>query len=258
MHAWDETRHINELAALQAMLDACRAKETTCNTTTSVLCNAFYAIDKKFGGTYNPDPSTGKDWRDHGCDDTFSGSYPDYLQQFITWLEDWRAKKAACEGSSVGPCTNQAEDCRALQEQVDTKSEYCESLRDPIPDNCLPWLHKETCCSTYDLCWEGAASARESATATANHLMANLEAQWRSLKRIECLLDVLLLEGDQTAALEACIAKTHSTDALNVEGLPPPAKATCDSGASPSPDCPSYEVHLGPVGNAAANNLFGR
>jgi len=238
---------LNELAALQAMLDACRSQQQNCTTATTELCNVFYAIDKKFGGTYDPDPSTGKDWRDHGCDDAFSGSYPDYLQRYVTWLEDWRAKKAACDGSQVGPCANQTNECAALQAQVDAKSAYCESLQDPIPDGCLPWLHKETCCSTYDLCFTDAETARVTATATANQLMGNLRAQWRSLKRMECLLDVLVLEGDQTAALEACIARTHSTDALDVEGASAPVEATCAAGTSPSPECPSYEVHLGPA-----------
>jgi len=242
------TQCLSELAALQTMLNTCRVQEATCNATTSQLCNAFYAIDKKFGGTYVPDPATGKDWRDHGCDDSWTGSYPDYLQRYITWLEDWRVKKAACDGSAVGPCANQASECDNLQNQVDTKSAYCESLQEPIPDACLPWLHKETCCSTYDMCWQSAESAQAAASNTANALVVNLKAQWRSLKRIECLLDVLVLEGDQTAALEACIAKTHDTSALDYAGVTgQPAKATCDSGPSPSPECPSYEVHLGPA-----------
>jgi len=234
-------RCMNQTEILKRNLTKCREQEEACQSSTHLHCQAFYAIDKKFGGTYDPEP----DWRNHGCDDQFAGSYPDYLQRYVTWLEDWRAKKAVCEGAQLIPCANQTEICEEVEEEYEKITTYCEMVREPIPEGCLSWLHKHSCCSSYDFCWNEAESIKASAESTANRLMPNLKAQWRSLKRIECLLDVLELEGDQTAKLEECIQKTHSTEPLNVAPPTPPVKATCDFGSSPAGEnCSNYEDYI--------------
>jgi len=227
---------MSELAALEAQLEACLSAKTITDQTTAQLCAAFQAIDEKYGGIYTPEMSGGNGWQHFACVDPFAGTYREYLQRAIGWLAEWRAKKAACENTN-----SVTDDCTDLQLAVNTKRSECQVLQPPIPDGCKGFLHKRSCCSGYDTCWSSAESTRTQAEATANQLSINLKAQYRSLKRIECLLDVLVLEGDQTAALEACIAKTHDTSILDPVLPPAPIKASCDPGQPPEDaECSAY------------------
>ncbi|CAE7793371.1 unnamed protein product, partial [Symbiodinium sp. CCMP2592] len=94
---------------------------------------------------------------------------------------------------------------------------------------------KVSACSAYDSCWAASEAAAANNYNTAVSISNDLKTQWNALKRIQCLLDVLVLStsGDQTAALTECIQKSHSTDALTIVKPQVPGKETCVTGAKP-------------------------
>ncbi|CAK8997609.1 unnamed protein product, partial [Durusdinium trenchii] len=70
-------------------------------------------------------------------------------------------------------------------------------------------------CASYQNCYAQAQGEVGSTISTANQLADSLKVQWAALKKIECLLDVILAAGDQ-AAMQACVDATHDTSALNI------------------------------------------
>jgi len=77
-------------------------------------------------------------------------------------------------------------------------------------------------CSTYETCYNNAVSAytNQNATIVAMHL--NWTVQWRTLKRMECLLDIMA-KGGTNADIDGCKAKLWDTTwlDLNYPAIPP-------------------------------------
>jgi len=223
---------LTELAVLKTALDTCRATENTTHAGWKAACDLFDAVDRNFGGEWTGDKLN---YPDFACTDTFDGTYRAYLQRHIDWLVDYRAKKAACIPSPYNAS------CVPEQTAYDAKVVECEGLKPVVPAKCTEWVGKRQCCSQHDTCYSAASTAHSSVISTGTTLIASLKVQWRALQRIICLLDVIVLAGDQTTALNACIAKTHDASAFDVVPATSPAKdARC-----PYPDdatCKDYEV----------------
>ncbi|CAJ1338060.1 unnamed protein product [Effrenium voratum] len=151
----------------------------------------------------------------------------------ICWLSSGECK-SNCTDATSSYNTKMAE-CQTKQTPVASKELQCATLESSATSAlCAPYEGKLAVCKTYESCWSAAGSAAGNSLNTAQSIQDNLKTQWTALKRIQCLLDVLAKSGDQTAALTACIAKTHSTDSLTLTPAAAPTKEVCSAGTAPA------------------------
>ncbi|CAK9095902.1 Uncharacterized protein SCF082_LOCUS45036 [Durusdinium trenchii] len=106
-----------------------------------------------------------------------------------------------------------------------------------MPIDCSSYVATKQACASYQNCYAQAQGEVGSTISTANQLADSLKVQWAALKKIECLLDVILAAGDQ-AAMQACVDATHDTSALNIIAPANPPMQACDAGVPPT-GCPA-------------------
>jgi hypothetical protein len=101
--------------------------------------------------------------------------------------------------------------------------------------NCGPYNARVVNCTTYNTCHDTAVSTSDSHFTTEQSLEASRKAEYRALKRVDCLLDVLSAPAaEQTDKLTECVALTHDTSALILVKAAYPDKETCETGVKPA------------------------
>ncbi|CAK9066099.1 unnamed protein product [Durusdinium trenchii] len=176
-------------------------------------------------------------WFCHEDDFPASSSYEAYLQRNIEMLADFRMRKSNCSNATAAHGSKQVE-CSGHQQQAAAKEMACAHLTPTaMPIDCSSYLAKKQACASYLNCYAQAQGEVSSTISTAKQLADSLKVQWAALKKIECLLDVILAAGDQ-AAMQACVDATHDTSALNIIAPANPPTEACDAGVPPT-GCPA-------------------
>mmetsp|Transcript_25634 Transcript_25634/g.59538 ORF Transcript_25634/g.59538 Transcript_25634/m.59538 type:complete len:363 (+) Transcript_25634:61-1149(+) len=214
----------NELTVLNATASSCGDQEDLLRVAKEARCEYFGAVDRS---------NNFQSWFCHEDDFPASSSYEAYLQRNIDMLAEYRKRKQNCSDAESNYTTKRTE-CSAKSSPVATKELHCATLKANATEAiCVPYQGKVSACNAYDSCWASSAAAAANSFDTAVSISENLKTQWEALKRIECLLDVLTKDGDQTAALTECVKKTHTTDSLTIVKPQLPTKEACEPGVKP-------------------------
>eukprot|EP00440_Ansanella_granifera_P026645 gb/GFBE01028938.1/.p1 GENE.gb/GFBE01028938.1/~~gb/GFBE01028938.1/.p1 ORF type:complete len:383 (+),score=92.61 gb/GFBE01028938.1/:1-1149(+) len=209
---------LSGLDALNATWQSCLATQTDLRETKDALQQLFDDVDK--GDNY-------AEWFCTG--DTYEGTYRSYLERNIAMLHQYEGRRDNLT-VAVDALNAKIAECSALAGPVADKAVVCAELKPgAMPVNCGPKQVSTGVCSSYDECWAQAENEAEHAFTTASAIEASLMAEYRSLKRIQCLLEVLdLADGtNQTTKLQECIDRTHSAAAMDIVQPNYPTQETC-------------------------------
>eukprot|EP00440_Ansanella_granifera_P028404 gb/GFBE01030868.1/.p1 GENE.gb/GFBE01030868.1/~~gb/GFBE01030868.1/.p1 ORF type:complete len:384 (+),score=108.00 gb/GFBE01030868.1/:1-1152(+) len=212
---------MRELETLNATWQTCLGVQRDLEETKLARCRLFEAVDK--GDAY-------AEWFCTGDQMDSTASYKTYLQRNIDMLHDYEVKRDNCTTATTAYEAKVAE-CSVHAGPVSDKVLICANLKPgTVPVNCGPKHASAAACNSYDLCWTAAETSAAHDLNTAQALETSLMAEWRSLKRIQCLLDVLgLTDGaTQTTKLQECIDKTHSAAAMDIVEPTYPTKGECE------------------------------
>lgn len=169
------------------------------------------------------------------------GNYLRHMKQYWqTELANLRAARNDCSNvtTTSGPTTN----CDALYCTWMAKRYQCDDYQRSFENGaCL--LSRNYTCARYTGCMSAKANAYNEAHSSANASQAGLQAEWRAVKRIECLIDSLGAPAAQLQSqIDACIARTHSTTQVTFTYYGPTA---------PVPICDQSQYTNMTPGNAA-------
>lgn len=161
----------------------------------------------------------------------------DRTSNFQSWFCHEEMRQANCTNATAAHTSKQLE-CSGYHQQAAAKEVMCAHLT-PMekPADCSSYQAKKQACTSYQNCRTQAQGESDNAVSTADQLAESLKAQWSALKKIECLLDVILTSGDQTA-LQACVDASHDTSSLNIIVPATPAAEACLPGVPPA-GCPA-------------------
>lgn len=215
-----------EYHQLEAYYNTCRERELYINGTRILVCDEYN--NANFPSPFNT----------HFCptNDNFQGTYEQYLQRSVDRLYVLRSLRANCS-YWTNSWTNTTDMCDATEIVLNEKYYNCSLLLNE--SNCTGYNCRGGACSEYDTCWTTEVGAFNARVTMALTLEKNLHAQWRALQRIECLLEVIDAQTNQTALLEECIARRHQVPVwLNFTSTTEPPKPPC---SNPKPDeCPAF------------------
>eukprot|EP00439_Symbiodinium_sp_Y106_P026012 s2644_g3.t1 len=179
------------------------------------------------------------------CNDTFTGSYEQYLERDVHILADYIAKKQNCSNFTTLTDSKMSH-CTVLRNSLTEKQLACSKIvvvtttpatptttqQDNTAEEqalCENYHKKVEACSDYDSCYESVDLAKQSERQAASTLEASRAAEWVALKRMLCLVDVLGT-ADQNAKIQACMAKAvsdYNTSHLELTLPNAPDKQTC-------------------------------
>ncbi|CAJ1442988.1 unnamed protein product, partial [Effrenium voratum] len=192
---------IAELEAYNSSYTSCAAQEKMLDVAATARCEYFEAVDRT---------ENFQSWFCHEDDYPATASYESYLQRNIDMLADFRLRRSNCSNATSAHGVKQTE-CGGKKGLLDAKE----------------------ACVSYSNCWSQAGSESSSAVSTADQLADSLKAQWKALKRIECLLDVILTSS-QATALQQCVDQVHDASSLDIAPPAAPAQEVCTAGAAPA------------------------
>lgn len=168
------------------------------------------------------------------------GNYLTHMKLYwMTELANLQAARADCTNvTTAGPTI----DCNSLYCTWMTKRYECDDYQRSFENGACE-LSRNYTCARYTSCMSGKASAYDEAHSSANASQAGLQAEWRAVMRIECLIDALGAPADTLQSqIETCIARTHSTTQVTF---------TFYGSTAPVPACdPANYANMTP-GNAA-------
>mmetsp|Transcript_18685 Transcript_18685/g.35052 ORF Transcript_18685/g.35052 Transcript_18685/m.35052 type:complete len:362 (-) Transcript_18685:65-1150(-) len=215
----------SEFEVLNQTYTSCISQEEMLRVAAAARCEYFQAVDRS---------DTFQSWFCHEDDFPASSSYEAYLQRNIDMLADFRMRRTNCTNATSSHTAKQLE-CAGARGQASTKEVGCATLTPTDkPADCSSYQAKKQACTSYHNCWVQAHDETASAASTANQLADSLKAQWRALKKIECLLEVILTSTDTSGKLDACIAETHDTSVLDIAVPAEPTAEGCDYGTPPA------------------------
>jgi len=91
-------------------------------------------------------------------------------------------------------------------------------------------------CTAYETCYNNAVSAYTDENATIVEMHLNWTVQWRTLKRMECLLDIMA-KGGTNDDIDACKDKLWDTTWLDLDYPAIPPKKECSAAAKRPAPC---------------------
>jgi hypothetical protein len=182
----------------------CLADEAVIQTATAARCATYNGLNSM--SRYTPSPCV---MQPNTAAPTI-GNYLRYMKQYWqTELANLRAARDDCQNvtTTSGPTVN----CNALYCTWMSKRYTCDDYQRSFENGaCL--LSRSYTCARYTSCLTGKANAYDEAHRSANASQAGLQAEWRAVKRIECLIDALGAPADQLQSqINTCIARTHAT-----------------------------------------------
>lgn len=138
------------------------------------------------------------------------GNYLRHMKQYWqTELANLRAARNDCTNvtTTSGPTVN----CNALYCTWMAKRYECDDYQRSF-ENGACQLSRSYTCARHTTCMTAKANAYDEAHSSANASQAGLQAEWRAVMRIECLIDALGAPAAQLQSqIDACIARTHAT-----------------------------------------------
>ncbi|CAJ1431255.1 unnamed protein product [Effrenium voratum] len=229
-------------------LQECLAAVESINTTLS-SCSSEYDAAKQAADAVclNFHFKTVVDAKAEKCNETFSGSYEQFLERDVQILADYMAKKSNCSNFTELADTKAAA-CGQIQSSLTAKQLECSQIVvvtttasasvatttqvDTTAQEeaaCENYHKKEEACTDYDSCYESVTLAKSAEQTAAGSLEQSRVTEWISLKRMSCLVDVLG-STDQATLMQACMTKEvgdYNTTHLALTLPTAPVKKSC-------------------------------
>mmetsp|Transcript_11508 Transcript_11508/g.21764 ORF Transcript_11508/g.21764 Transcript_11508/m.21764 type:complete len:392 (+) Transcript_11508:50-1225(+) len=228
---------LDEIAKMNATVISCESEYATAKLASDAVCANFHF-------------KTVPEAKAARCNDTFAGTYEEYLERDVHILAEYVAKKQNCSNFTSLTESKSAECGRAMG-MLNAKQLQCSQIvvvstttastttqqgqtaeEKALCDN----YHKKVeACSDYDSCYESVDLAKASEKASAATLETSRATEWIALKRMICLVDVIGV-ADQAAKIAECTAKTvqdYNTSHLELVLPAAPSKQACGPWVTP-------------------------
>lgn len=181
---------------------------------------------------YNGTDRSVPEVKDERCVETWTSSYEDYLERDIQLLAELTDSRENCTRYRDRHAT-QEQICRNISTQLQEKIYLCllcdrddsGSTTTGTPTTPCPG---QDACNDYDQCYSGENATFVGRCSTQQQLSVARKAEYRALMRINCLLDVLVVDlSQQYDTLIGCIETTYSDEALTIICGTPPNPTPC-------------------------------
>ena len=243
----------SEIATINASLTTCMSEYTAAQAASEAVCMNFHF-------------KTVLDAKAERCNESFSGSYEQYLERDVQRLADYVSKKQNCSNFTA-ISDNKASQCDALEAKLFDKQLECSSMvvitttaagtteagavaaAAAEEAACTTYHEQVEICSDYDSCYESVTLAKTAAKTSASTLESSRRNEWVSLQRMSCLVGVL---GSNTAAgIQECMNKPvadYNTNHLQLMLPEAPSQHTCGPFQKPA-SCSQVEPEVPEVLN---------
>jgi len=224
-----------EVEALNKSLAICNSEYKAAKEASDAVCMNFHfksVIDAKA----------------ERCNESFSGSYEQYLERDVQILADYVSKKQNCSNFTL-MTDAKASECDIKEANLWDKQLQCSQIvvvtttpGAPVVTTtaqvsnaaqeeaaCTQYHKQVEICSDYDSCYEAVTLAKEAEKTSAGALESSRQAEWISLKRMSCLVN-LLGASNQAAGLATCMntpTTDYSTTHLELVLPSPPGQKEC-------------------------------
>ena len=206
-----------EVEALNTTFTTCKSEYKAAKEASDAVCMNFHfksVVDAK----------------SERCNETFSGTYEQYLERDVQILADYVSKKQNCSNFTLLTETK-ASECDVKEANLFSKQLQCSQIvvvtttpgAAPAATTtaevsnaaqeeaaCTQYHKQVEICSDYDSCYEAVTLAKKSEKTSASTLEASRQAEWVSLQRMSCLVN-LLGSTNQASGMAQCMS-TPITD----------------------------------------------
>jgi len=287
-----------EAQEIEARLTACNTLHDARKGLSDATCAAFAEVDKTTGEAQQ-EKCAQAPWNNWDEDD-YEGYLESHVQLLADWREknsscataldstqqqknqcdaiqdEYNAKLQACLAMSPDPVPPPG---YVPSEPVTTGGTVAQSPNPPqspvpptgptvptvplTPENvdCAQYHCLNQACSDYAACYDAAVNAKETDRASATESTNTMTVTYVTLMRMNCLLNIIGMAGDQSAEIDACNERYRVGSPLVDPSLltpmmqPYPAREPCERLDIPS-GCVQVAGPPRPLGNTAGMNLF--
>lgn len=220
---WEETKEIQVV-------------NETCFTNLTYYQGPMYEACEYFNGTNRKISEV----QAERCSETWSKSYEDYLERDILLLAELTYARENCTNLSdlmvneTKICKNQSSSiAEKMKKCLDCEMQNTSNITEDSPGDstdCVVVPERKVMCDEYEMCYSSAKRTYNKRCADQTTMAIARKAEYRALMRINCLLNVLVVEvSEEYVTLVDCINTTYSTAELNIICEPPPAPLPCSS-----------------------------
>lgn len=162
------------------------------------------------------------------------------VSEFKSRLDTIRLQKSLCQNASSA-VTSQQSACVQEETDLQQKRQTCNRIQETLDGkSCELGLIMNSSCQAYHTCRAQTMYSWSLAHNTSKWSENSLRAEYRTLKKVECLLDNL---GGDVALLDACMTTHHDDSHLRVNDTEPDECQACQMLAE-RPGTPEYEQEL--------------
>jgi len=125
--------------------------------------------------------------------------------------------KDACD-AATRDWQAQVRKCKAYDKQYHEKKNECDSLQDQMDDSaCKRAVQMKDACESYEECYFDKTKAYRSLEGMVKKEEVDRKAEWRGLKRMNCLIKAFADKKVSGKAVDECKSQTHSTEHLIID-----------------------------------------
>jgi len=224
-----------EVEALNTSLTTCKSEYKAAKEASDAVCMNFHY-------------KTVIDAKAERCNESFSGSYEQYLERDVQILADYVSKKQNCSNFTALTDTK-ASECDIKEANLFSKQLQCSQIvvvtttagATPVTTTaqvsnaaqeeaaCIEYHKQVEICSDYDSCYEAVTLAKKADQTSASTLESSRQAEWVSLQRMSCLVN-LLGSSNQAAGVATCMSMPvtdYSTSHLELVLPSSPSQKEC-------------------------------
>lgn len=231
-----------EVEALNTSLTTCKSEYKAAKEASDAVCMNFHY-------------KTVIDAKAERCNESFSGSYEQYLERDVQILADYVSKKQNCSNFTALTDTK-ASECDIKEANLFSKQLQCSQIvvvtttagATPVTTTaqvsnaaqeeaaCIEYHKQVEICSDYDSCYEAVTLAKKADQTSASTLESSRQAEWVSLQRMSCLVN-LLGSSNQAAGVATCMSMPvtdYSTSHLELVLPSSPSQKECSPFQKPA------------------------
>jgi len=218
------------IAATMGTLSKCRQNEGVADTAHKDCLKALSVLE----GVKNSTCDSLKAQETAAVDQYLCTPTDPYEQWLITakskmktLQESLLEKEAGC-GNATTMYNDKAPKCDALKLLLDANKTQCDQLQATTEAGMCagPVAAQRVLCEDYSTCYNNALAAYQEEKPTIEAMHLNWTVQWRTLKRMECLLGIMQ-SGGTNDDIDKCKEKTWPTDHLDLDYPVIPTKEEC-------------------------------